>query len=511
MTQANDDCLLTVRHFKLALLLGGPLAAAVVLSLNLWALKRRWLSFLFIVMGLTVSYAMELFSYSMSLLVVSYQDMGIYSAFIYRACFMMMAQFIFGLVIILFLRNRKIISTLNSTVYNVGFHDLIVIAYSFVYLFIHVSVSPLYVVFFNVFILLYFHVHLYFYRGLLYLSRNIFLKRIVGLLIFIVSAFVIYVYAFSRSLNIHFSDVILDFSDVYVFVVFYISLIWLVFEPLLLIVKYAGFVGRIHKTRRIIILVVIPVIAGLLIYGNLKFYDLKINKYQVHLQEEINGAQDTIRIAFIADLHFSRRISDEYLENFTKLIENQNPDVLMLGGDIIEMYEIQDEGELDRLDSALLDIDVPMGRYYVGGNHDRLDFSGYRQDFDGFVLSDTVMNVDDSFYLMGLKYRNNSRPKPISKLMPANEEKLPVILLDHSPYQLDKAVEAGIDIQLSGHTHNGQIWPLNYVISWIYELPWGYKKIGHTHFFVTSGIRGWGAPIRSAGDSEIMIIDLIFN
>ena len=90
------------------------------------------------------------------------------------------------------------------------------------------------------------------------------------------------------------------------------------------------------------------------------------------------------------------------------------------------------------------------------------------------------------------------------------DENLPVFLLDHSPYQLDLAYTNDINVQLSGHTHYGQVWPINYIIELMYEIPWGYRKINDTHFFVTSGIQGWGTPIRTTAQSEIMVIHVAF-
>jgi hypothetical protein len=110
---------------------------------------------------------------------------------------------------------------------------------------------------------------------------------------------------------------------------------------------------------------------------------------------------------------------------------------------------------------------------------------------------------------MGLQYRSG-QPRPIAELKKMATENLPLFLLDHAPYQLEAAYENNVDIQLSGHTHYGQVWPINYIIELMFELPWGYEKIKETHFFVTSGIQGWGTPIRTAGQAEIMVIDVKF-
>ena len=110
---------------------------------------------------------------------------------------------------------------------------------------------------------------------------------------------------------------------------------------------------------------------------------------------------------------------------------------------------------------------------------------------------------------MGLQYRTLEE-KPVHELKKMAHENLPVFLLDHSPYQLNAAYTNNIDIQLSGHMHYGQVWPINYIIEQMYELPWGYRKIKDTHFFVTSGIQGSGTPIRTVASTEIMVIHVEF-
>ena len=90
-------------------------------------------------------------------------------------------------------------------------------------------------------------------------------------------------------------------------------------------------------------------------------------------------------------------------------------------------------------------------------------------------------------------------------------DSLPLILIDHRPTEIDQVSRTTADVQLSGHTHNGQLFPLNLITKKIYRLSWGHRKIGNTHFFVTSGIRLWGPPVRTTGKSEIMIIDIYFT
>ncbi len=90
------------------------------------------------------------------------------------------------------------------------------------------------------------------------------------------------------------------------------------------------------------------------------------------------------------------------------------------------------------------------------------------------------------------------------------DKNYPVILLDHQPFHLEEGETNGADLQISGHTHKGQLWPLNYITRQVYELSWGYKKKNHTHVYVSCGLGTWGPPVRSGNRPEIVNIQLNF-
>ncbi len=91
------------------------------------------------------------------------------------------------------------------------------------------------------------------------------------------------------------------------------------------------------------------------------------------------------------------------------------------------------------------------------------------------------------------------------------DPKLPVILLDHQPVRLQEAEEAGIDLQLSGHTHAGQLFPLNLINKKIWEKHWGYLKKGTTQYYVSCGVGTWGPPVRTGSIPEIVRIKVSFH
>jgi hypothetical protein len=91
------------------------------------------------------------------------------------------------------------------------------------------------------------------------------------------------------------------------------------------------------------------------------------------------------------------------------------------------------------------------------------------------------------------------------------DPKLPIILLDHQPVRLIEAEEAGIDLQLSGHTHAGQLFPLNLINKKIWEQHWGYLKKGTTQYYVSCGVGTWGPPVRTCSIPEIVRIKVSFH
>jgi hypothetical protein len=127
------------------------------------------------------------------------------------------------------------------------------------------------------------------------------------------------------------------------------------------------------------------------------------------------------------------------------------------------------------------------------------------------ILQDSVVTVGESIYLAGRNDGRSRNRKSIQELLKDIPNDLPLILLDHRPIDLDAASNSNVDIQFSGHTHDGQLFPVNLLYPMQYQLTWGYLQKRRTHFIVTSGVQVWGPPVRTAGDSEIVAVDLILR
>ena len=132
------------------------------------------------------------------------------------------------------------------------------------------------------------------------------------------------------------------------------------------------------------------------------------------------------------------------------------------------------------------------------------------------VLRDQMITVAESMVIVGREDRSKrgfsgEQRKSLAEIMDGIDRSLPILMMDHQPAKLQEAVDQGVDLQLSGHTHHGQLWPFQLITNRMYEVSWGYKKKGNTHFYVSCGVGTWGPPVRIGNTPEIMQINLTFN
>jgi uncharacterized protein len=284
---------------------------------------------------------------------------------------------------------------------------------------------------------------------------------------------------------------------------------FLIFNRLFKIVPTDKFVTtrfRVTALSSILLLSVCVVVAGII-----NFNTIRTSEYHI----EIPGKSSKIRnlkIAFTADFHLQENVSAGFVERFIEKIELIKPDIMIFGGDIVEGNRKNEK--MSEFENLLNSISTKYGVYTVLGNH---EFYGGQEkgsffDYAGIkVLRDTILSIDSSFRLGGRYDSHFTTRKSINDLLKCNPDSLPLILVDHRPTEILQVSQTHTDIQLSGHTHNGQMFPINLITNSVYELSWGYRKIGNTHFFVTSGIRLWGPPVRTVGKSEIMVINIDLN
>jgi len=273
---------------------------------------------------------------------------------------------------------------------------------------------------------------------------------------------------------------------------------------------YPRFIKENFATARSISAIVsITGVSLLLLYGNYRFNNPQITRLELSIKKALPG--DGVRLVMMSDLHLGSSINGEDLSRFVEIINREKADIVLIAGDIADM----NLEPLIRWDVAgrLSKIESKYGTYAISGNHEF--YAGEKEAIYSYlrtsgikVLIDSVAIAGDSIQIVGRDDKTNSKRAPLSQILKDIERSKPIILLDHQPFNLEQAQNEGVDLQLSGHTHNGQFWPGNLIVKWMYELAYGYKMKGDTHYFVSSGIGLWGPKFRIGTKSEIVVIDL---
>jgi predicted MPP superfamily phosphohydrolase len=243
-------------------------------------------------------------------------------------------------------------------------------------------------------------------------------------------------------------------------------------------------------------------------YGAVNHRVLRVKEYRFDIARRASTAEQ-LTVVFMADLHFRGLTPDGLLDDLVAKVNAQDPDIILVGGDMLE-GDRRDE-DTGRYERAFRRMTSRYGIYAVPGNHERhaLEGGGAFLDRAGIrLLEDEAVPIDRAFALAGRKDVRGRNRLSVAALVAAAPPDLPVILLVHRPSDFDQAVRAGVAIQLSGHTHHGQLFPANLVTSREYPLSWGHIERGGTHFVVTSGVQGWGPPVRTVGASEIVVLRL---
>ncbi len=269
--------------------------------------------------------------------------------------------------------------------------------------------------------------------------------------------------------------------------------------------------------KQLIAAAAIVIVAITMVVGYFNARNVRVKTLTLSIPKDA-GAWRSLNIVSASDIHLGTVIGRKMLDRIVEKINALNPDIVLLPGDIIDEDPIP--AMRQNLGESLKKIKAPLGVYAVTGNHEY--YGGvqaaceYLEAHGIKMLRDTTIKIADSFYLVGRDDREKSRitgqrRKSLEELLADVDKSYPIIVLDHQPFGLQKVAESGIDFQISGHTHYGQLWPLGYITNLIYELSWGYKLIGSTHFYVSSGAGTWGPPMRLGNVPEIVNYRISFR
>jgi predicted MPP superfamily phosphohydrolase len=231
----------------------------------------------------------------------------------------------------------------------------------------------------------------------------------------------------------------------------------------------------------------------------------------------LDPALDGLRIVTFSDGHLSATYGGRRFERLVELVNQQRPDVVAIVGDLVD----GDVSELREEAAPLADLVSEQGVFFVTGNHE------YFVDTNAWLRHLPTLGIDvlrnervairrgaAAFDLAGIDDRTAASSglpghgADLDAALDGRDDDVPVVLLAHQPVQVEQARAAGVGLQLSGHTHGGQLWPFDYVIGLDQPAVEGLSRHGDTQLYVTSGAGYWGPPMRVGARPEITVVEL---
>ena len=267
------------------------------------------------------------------------------------------------------------------------------------------------------------------------------------------------------------------------------------------------------------------VTAVVLGYAYWNMHRVVVTEYTVFTEKEIR--EEGYDLAFLSDLHFGTTMNPEQLQNYCERIEKEQPDLVVLGGDIVD--EASTLEQVKEAFRCLGQIRSTYGTYYVYGNHDKgryLDACDFTEtELEEAITAAGIKILEDETALIGEELcvagrrdrtdarRDEMERKSSEELLADVSEQRFCILTDHQPREMEENEQAGYDLMLSGHTHAGQMWPVG-LITTLFDkdtFNYGRKTIGDMELIVSSGIGGWGYAFRTGKHSEIVVVHVAGN
>ena len=515
------------KQLFIATIIGGPAIAGIIVACNLWARGKKSLSIIPVLSGLLLEFIL-IFSLDNNAHYIKSFALRIILVF----ALLYLLQTVFAFLIRFISKNNKNIGTFifTETDENV-YHPrklFPIIIISIVY-FLTIAT-------FNVYLWavlsFYLFVHIY---GYILIHRSFGKSKLANTVLSSIVFFACllpFVDTTGQIVSLFTRKVFLSYTYLnliigyYVIFVFYIFLFILGLNILLLLNRLIRIIPV--KTLKNITAVFATIIVSMLfsaiilVNGTHNNNNPVLSRYSITIPKK-SSSLNSLKVISISDLHLKDMTSTNFVKKLAKTIRLSNPDIIVLPGDVVETYRILNKEKLNGFIEILKDIKPEYGIYAVKGNHDYPGDVEARTDFYSrlgiTMMVDSVIELNNKFCLIGLDYRGNNEKRPIDSLLRFKTEDLPILLLDHAPYCMEEAYKNKIDVQFSGHTHYGQIWPLNYVTDAVYDIAWGYKKIDSTNIFVSCGTQDalllgrqdFSVPVRTGSISEIMEITIDFR
>ena len=308
----------------------------------------------------------------------------------------------------------------------------------------------------------------------------------------------------SDSLPLGIATAMYEIGNSWLIIMFYLLMAFLVLDigRLVHLVPATWLRGNAITSLVLTGLMLVTFIAGNIHYHNKQRQEINLTTDK-HLERPL-------KIVMLSDLHAGFHNRRAEVGRWVNMINAEKADLILIAGDMIDgnVRPLLAQGtaeELQRLNAPTI---ACLGNHeYITGIDKALNLleqTGIR------ILRDKSISIGD-VTIIGRDDRSNRSRKSVARLMQGVTRGDYIILLDHQPFNLAEAEQNGVDLQLSGHTHRGQVWPLNWVTKKMYECDYGQWRKGKTDFYVSSGMGIWGGKFRIGTDSEYAVITVTPN
>ena len=306
--------------------------------------------------------------------------------------------------------------------------------------------------------------------------------------------------------------------------IFYLFISSLIADLILVIRKYVikekhlNFIPKIHKNGLLAIIIFASIIIGS-VYG---MNHIELTEYNITTDKIDN---ESYSILFVSDVHYGSVQNTQLVKDNILKMNNLKPDIVVLGGDIVD--ERTTKEDMQEIFEELGKINSTYGTYYIFGNHDRqpyaIDYENGNRTFTDSdlnqtieknkikILNDNKITINNDIVLVGrsdAEWEDTIDRIDVNEILNESDLSKYIVVLDHQPVESKENAQEGVDLQLSGHTHGGQVFPYGMIYDLSDRLNYGEYEIKDMKQIVSSGLTGWGWPMRNEAKCEYVLINI---
>jgi len=375
-----------------------------------------------------------------------------------------------------------------------------------------------FLIFFSIIMLIYSSANYYLYvRGLQAFSLTQSYRRWYIIIFWTIAASFIAGSFLERLASSAFSEWVYRIGSFWIAAMLYLGIAVVLIDLIRILNYFFHFLPHFSEIMRFRLgLIVVSTVSVIVIGGHINALWINVREIPLTIHKKVTGSPE-VKILMASDIHLGALIGERREKKLLDIIREQKPDLVLLCGDLVD-------GEIapvlrKNLGRHIQEIDTPLGVYAITGNHEYIGGIDktlpYLQSINIKVLLDETVTLNNGIQLVGRNDQSSGRGanarKPLTELLIGIDQIKPVIVMNHQPFNLQEAADANVDLHLSGHTHHGQLWPVNYITKAIFELSWGYLKKGNTNFYVSSGYGSWGPSVRVGNRPEVVVFKLKFE